>query len=829
MEFQDQINSFMGKGNFSWFVGVVEDTADPMTLGRVKVRCFGFHTQDRGAIPTTALPWATVVQPTTSASTSGIGWSPNGLEADSWVIGFFADGEEAQYPIVIGTLPRVHRGAATNDPYAGSGSGYLTDGPVMGGDVAPAPFHGQDSKSYGPDIGDPRGPNPTNPPTNNITGLPPTSGAGQGAVIKDDGSYLTNKDIPNWPLKYYTWDPVGGSGGCGGGKGIACCSRSEGNPVYTHKATALALEALTAEVKGSAFTINSAYRTAKYNAMVGGAKRSMHMQGKAFDIALGSIGPIEKFVAAAVKHGFVGFGLYNSFIHIDTGVGRVWNNATQRLVPTMKAAGWYPGKPGLSGIKTTPGQTEEDTSAPVIEPASASPAVQDTGAGTGTGTGQQSSTAAGSSGEDSIVRTILAEAKGEGSAGMQGVANVIKNRGVKAGITPESVVSETSSKGVKQFTGYGDANYQSADPNSAIYKQAQQIWRGVNNGSLPDNTGNADHYHADYVDPSWNKSSEMQKTAVIGRHIFYNAHGRFVSTNGTKVGFQDPTGSLPYGEFKGQPTTHPSARGLNSYPGQSRQARDSIGSQTAFPVAGDKGTFGTPEEAAAPQYPYNRTYHSKTGHALEFDDTPGAGRVAIRHASGTRQVMTENGTRVDHITGNAYKAVGNDSYNSVNGNYYLSVQDDINMRATSDMVIHADGALITISRNDSSETVSGKKDIAVGEVFQVKANKIIFEAAQIDFYSTGNMNFMAEGDMNLKATGKMKMMGATTHIKGSTVYMDDVVRAVEGATEEAADAASADIGAAPSRSEIQKTQKPAANPDSHVTQGEAMEHYGGQQ
>jgi len=838
VEFQDQINSFMGKGNFTWWVGVVEDTADPMTLGRVKVRCFGFHTQDRGAIPTTSLPWSTVVQPTTSASTSGIGWSPNGLEADSWVIGFFADGEEGQYPIVIGTLPRIHRGAASNDPYGGSSSGYLTDDPTMGSGVGPPPFHGQRSTSHGPDVGgDPRPKGPTDPSNNRITDLPPSSGAGEGAVIKDGHSYITNADIPNWPLQYYTWDAVGSRGGCGQGRGLASCG-PPGRPrgaVYTHKATALALEALSKEIKGGPFTIISAYRSPEYNKYVGGKGGSQHKNGRAFDIALNSIGDLQRFLTAAVKHGFVGFGLYPSFIHIDTGSGRTWNDATLKLIPILRAAGWYHDKPGLSGIKTTPGQQAETAPEnPTVTTASTTTADSGSGAAGGAtsgsgaaggATGQQASTPEGGGDEDSIVRTIIAEAGGEGSAGMQGVANVIKNRSTKAGITPGSVVSETN-RGIRQFTGYHDSNWYSADPNSARYQQALQIWRGVNTGALGDITGNADHYHADYVKPSWRNS--MDKTAVIGRHIFYNAHGAFVSKHGTKIGFQDPTGGLPYGEYKGGPSTNVAARGINSYQGQNNAMTDQAARQGSYPVAGDKGTFGAPESGFAPQYPYNNVYATKSGHQMEFDDTPGASRVAMRHNSGTSSTMTENGSKIDSVKGNAYKMVEGDSFNSVDDSYYLSVKDDINIRATSDMVIHADGALITISRNDSSEHVSGKKDISVGEVFQVKANKIILEAAQIDFYSTGTMNFHSEGDMNLKSAGKVKINGATMHLKAGTVFMDDVVKAVEGAAETAADAVSSDLGTAAPRAEILKVNKPRIYPDVHVTSDEGFTHYGGQ-
>lgn len=51
------------------------------------------------------LPWALVMMPTTSSGQSGIGNNKHGLMPESWVVGFFADGDDCQQPIIIGTLP----------------------------------------------------------------------------------------------------------------------------------------------------------------------------------------------------------------------------------------------------------------------------------------------------------------------------------------------------------------------------------------------------------------------------------------------------------------------------------------------------------------------------------------------------------------------------------------------------------------------------------------------------------------------------------------------------------------------------------------------------
>ena len=99
--------NYLGFNGFIWFNGVVEDRQDPQKLGRVRVRCVGLHTQDITVLPTSDLPWAQCVLPTTSAAISGLGQSPSFLVEGTWVFGYFRDGEDCQEPMVLGSLPGV--------------------------------------------------------------------------------------------------------------------------------------------------------------------------------------------------------------------------------------------------------------------------------------------------------------------------------------------------------------------------------------------------------------------------------------------------------------------------------------------------------------------------------------------------------------------------------------------------------------------------------------------------------------------------------------------------------------------------------------------------
>ncbi len=90
---------------FYTFTGVVEDRHDPEKLGRVRVRCFGLHSESKTDIPTEDLPWAQPLLPVTQSGISGLGVSPTFLVNGTWVFGYFRDGESYQQPVILGTLP----------------------------------------------------------------------------------------------------------------------------------------------------------------------------------------------------------------------------------------------------------------------------------------------------------------------------------------------------------------------------------------------------------------------------------------------------------------------------------------------------------------------------------------------------------------------------------------------------------------------------------------------------------------------------------------------------------------------------------------------------
>ena len=67
---------------------------------------------------------------------------------------------------------------------------------------------------------------------------------------------------------------------------------------------------------GKPITITSGYRTVAYNKKCGGISTSHHLTGKAADIKVFGMTPLQVALAAD-KMGFKGIGVYPTFTHVD--------------------------------------------------------------------------------------------------------------------------------------------------------------------------------------------------------------------------------------------------------------------------------------------------------------------------------------------------------------------------------------------------------------------------------------------------------------------------------------------------------------------------------
>jgi hypothetical protein len=154
-----------------------------------------------------------------------------------------------------------------------------------------------------------------------------------------------------------------------------------------------------------------------------------------------------------------------------------------------------------------------------------------------------------------------------------------------------------------------------------------------------------------------------------------------------------------------------------------------------------------PESAYKAKYPYNTTYTTKSGHAIELDDTPSHERVHIWHNSGTyeeiankpqnekgrgfkgRRVRRTKDDSVDIVDRNRNEYVGNNHILEIANNQTVSVGANctvtvgnncnlivgghINIIAAEGISINAGGAGITVNRGpvhvvDALSTATGE-------------------------------------------------------------------------------------------------------------------------
>ena len=117
-------------------------------------------------------------------------------------------------------------------------------------------------------------------------------------------------DIPldGWPFTYFKPHEV------------ACKGTGK---ILIHNAAIGALDILRSRL-GHSVRLSSAYRSPYHNSKIGGAPRSSHLEGHAFDIQLQGRDK-ETIRKVAQDVGFRGFGMrYQTFIHVDMGRRRQW-------------------------------------------------------------------------------------------------------------------------------------------------------------------------------------------------------------------------------------------------------------------------------------------------------------------------------------------------------------------------------------------------------------------------------------------------------------------------------------------------------------------------
>ncbi|MBS0295356.1 MAG: cell wall hydrolase [Proteobacteria bacterium] len=125
---------------------------------------------------------------------------------------------------------------------------------------------------------------------------------------------------------------------------------------------------------------------------------------------------------------------------------------------------------------------------------------------------------------DCLTQAVYFEARGEGSAGMQAVAQVVLNR-VRHPAFPKTVcgvVFQGAADSGCQFSFACDGSMRRGTEPGA-WKRARDIAAKALSGHVMAEVGNATHFHTTAVQPGWR--SNMLRIAQVGSHVFYRFGG----------------------------------------------------------------------------------------------------------------------------------------------------------------------------------------------------------------------------------------------------------------------------------------------------------------
>jgi len=259
--------------------------------------------------------------------------------------------------------------------------------------------------------------------------------------------------------------------------------------------------------------------------------------------------------------------------------------------------------------------------------------------------------------------------------------------------------------------------------------------------------------------------------------------GRPVNLSDSRSGFNDPNEIYP--KYKNEPDVNRLA--VNSKDSEGNEINPSLSlvlrraavtkdvatadyntmiRADGLPTLPSDGTlWSVPDVPYNAVYPYNHVYESESGHISEFDDTPNAERIHIRHRTGTSTELHPNGDQTNIIKGDHYTVT------SGNSQVYIQGKSDTTVDGRHKLYINKSGGL------------NNHYDIQIGPGANVN---IQVDNGDINLHTlNGRLNLNSGGDTNLKVGGSLIIDVAGNliqNVEGNTTENTTGTVIVRGAT-----------------------------------------------
>jgi hypothetical protein len=202
-----------------------------------------------------------------------------------------------------------------------------------------------------------------------------------------------------------------------------------------------------------------------------------------------------------------------------------------------------------------------------------------------------------------------------------------------------------------------------------------------------------------------------------------------------------------------------------------------------------------PPSTAAPEYPYNNAMVTRAGHEMHWDDTPGRERIRMAHRAGTYFEISEDGRKVELVSGNDYKytkggltltvdkngdikiggnirlVVGGDAHIEIKGSATAAVGGDLTVAANKNAEIHAGGDATVTSGKDITATAGHNMYTSVGGNMTAVVNGDMTSLinGNSDELVYGNKNVQVSGSYNITAASVSILANSSLNMSGDVV------------------------------------------------------------
>ena len=172
---------------------------------------------------------------------------------------------------------------------------------------------------------------------------------------------------------------------------------------------------------------------------------------------------------------------------------------------------------------------------------------------------------------------------------------------------------------------------------------------------------------------------------------------------------------------------------------------------------------GATNAGAGVQYPHSRTNVSRSGHVLQFNDTPAGERVLLKHRTGSAVDMLPDGSMAISSNGNLVLTVMKDQTIVIHGSVKYEVNGDFDFDVRGNFNVKALNYNLNVEGN-KSETIRGssRSTISGNQGTTVKGSTSLTTLGSLTQTSLGNTSIISKGTLMSTSGSNMTVASGGT-------------------------------------------------------------------